>query len=148
MVMKDAIEVVIKKLEEMGIGERRVNYKMRDAAFSRQRYWGEPFPIVWKNGIAYPLDEKELPLELPHVESYKPGPEGEGPLANLPEWYLIPDPSPQVEKGNVDPLITNSSSQWKREKLEQQMFQNMVFIRPVQYELARTMRKEHTRQRK
>ena len=86
MVMKDAIEVVIKKLEEIGIGERKVNYKMRDAAFSRQRYWGEPFPIIWKNGIAYPLDEKELPLELPHVETYKPGPEGEGPLANFPEW--------------------------------------------------------------
>ena len=96
LVMKDAIDVVIKKLEELGIGERKVNYKMRDAAFSRQRYWGEPVPIVWKsasaeasadkNGIAYPLDEKELPLELPHVETYKPGAEGEGPLANIPEW--------------------------------------------------------------
>ena len=86
MVMRDAIEVVIDKLEEIGIGKRKVNYKMRDAAFSRQRYWGEPFPIIWKNGIAYPLDEKELPLELPHVENYKPGPEGEGPLANIPEW--------------------------------------------------------------
>jgi leucyl-tRNA synthetase len=86
MVMKDAIDVVITKLEELSIGVRKVNYKMRDAAFSRQRYWGEPFPIVWKNGIAYPLDEKELPLELPHVDSYKPGPEGEGPLANIPEW--------------------------------------------------------------
>ncbi len=70
----------------MGIGNPRVNYKMRDAAFSRQRYWGEPFPIIWKNGIAYPLDEKELPLEFPKVDSYKPGPDGEGPLANLPEW--------------------------------------------------------------
>ena len=90
MVMKDAIGVVVKKLEELGIGERRVNYKMRDAAFSRQRYWGEPFPIIWKDGMAYPLGEKELPLELPYVESYKAGPDGEGPLANLPEWYLIP----------------------------------------------------------
>jgi len=86
IVMKDAIGVVLKKIEELGIGERKVNYKMRDAAFSRQRYWGEPFPIVWENGKAYPLDEKELPLELPHVENYKPGPEGEGPLANIPEW--------------------------------------------------------------
>jgi len=86
MVMRDAIGVVIQKLEESGIGERKINYKMRDAAFSRQRYWGEPFPITWKNGIAYPLNEKELPLELPHVESYQPGPEGEGPLANIPEW--------------------------------------------------------------
>lgn len=86
VLMRDAIDVVNKKIRELGIGERKVNYKMRDAAFSRQRYWGEPFPIQWKNGIAYPLDEKELPLELPHVESYKPGPEGEGPLANIPEW--------------------------------------------------------------
>ncbi|MBD0366889.1 MAG: class I tRNA ligase family protein, partial [Flavisolibacter sp.] len=86
MTYKEAFEVVIAKLEEMGVGQRKVNYKMRDAAFSRQRYWGEPFPIVWKDGIAFPLDERELPLELPHVESYKPGPEGEGPLANIPEW--------------------------------------------------------------
>jgi leucyl-tRNA synthetase len=86
MLMRDAIEVVIDKLEEMGIGVRKVNYKMRDAAFSRQRYWGEPFPVKWINGIAYPLSETELPLELPHVDSYKPGPEGEGPLANIKEW--------------------------------------------------------------
>lgn len=86
MKMRDAIELVINKLEEMGIGKRKVNYKMRDAAFSRQRYWGEPFPILWRNGIAYPLDESQLPLELPNVESYSQGPEGEGPLSNIPEW--------------------------------------------------------------
>lgn len=86
MVMRDAIAVVIERIEEMGIGQRKVNYKMRDAAFSRQRYWGEPFPIQWKDGIALPLPENELPLRLPEVESYSPGPEGEGPLANIPEW--------------------------------------------------------------
>ncbi len=86
MKMRDAIELVISKLEEMGIGKRKVNYKMRDAAFSRQRYWGEPFPILWKDGIAYPLDESQLPLTLPNVESYSPGPEGEGPLSNIPDW--------------------------------------------------------------
>src|SRR5579862_82612 len=86
IVMRDAIEMVNNKIEELGIGKKKVNYKMRDAAFSRQRYWGEPFPITWENGIACPLDENELPLELPHVDSYKPGPEGEGPLANIPAW--------------------------------------------------------------
>lgn len=86
VILKDAIAMVIDKLVEMGIGKRKVNYKMRDAAFSRQRYWGEPFPIVWKEGIAYPLDESKLPLTLPQVDSYAPGPEGEGPLANIPEW--------------------------------------------------------------
>jgi leucyl-tRNA synthetase len=86
MLMRDAIKIVTDDIENLSYGRAKVNYKMRDAAFSRQRYWGEPFPIVWKNGIAYPLDETELPLELPEVENYKPGPEGEGPLANVPEW--------------------------------------------------------------
>ncbi|MBS1564191.1 MAG: leucine--tRNA ligase, partial [Bacteroidetes bacterium] len=84
--MREAMEIVIKKLEEKNIGKRKVNYKMRDAAFSRQRYWGEPFPIQWKNGVAVPLPESELPLLLPEVDKYSPGPEGEGPLANIPEW--------------------------------------------------------------
>jgi leucyl-tRNA synthetase len=86
MLMRDAIEIVNRELEDLGIGKKKVNYKMRDAAFSRQRYWGEPFPIQWKNGVAVPLDENELPLLLPEVDSYSPGPEGEGPLANIPEW--------------------------------------------------------------
>jgi len=86
LVMKDAIVIAIKKLEDKGIGIRKVNYRMRDAAFSRQRYWGEPFPITWQNGIAEALPESALPLELPHVEKYGPGPEGEGPLANVPAW--------------------------------------------------------------
>ncbi len=91
MLMRDAIDVVITKLEQMGIGKRKINFKMRDAGFSRQRYWGEPFPIVWKHGSALPLDEKELPLELPHVDKYGPGPEGEGPLGNLSSWITTPD---------------------------------------------------------
>lgn len=86
IVMRDAIAIVNNRLEEMGIGKAKVNYRMRDAAFSRQRYWGEPFPITWKEGTAYPLSESELPLLLPEVDSYSPGPEGEGPLANIPEW--------------------------------------------------------------
>ena len=75
---------------------------MRDAAFSRQRYWGEPFPIVWKDGIAYPLDESELPLELPYVEKY--GPTGSGrrrPLANVKEWSLVPQPFSTCGEGSI-----------------------------------------------
>lgn len=81
-----AANLAIKKLEELGIGKQKTNYKLRDAAFSRQRYWGEPFPIIWQNDIAYPLNENELPLKLPRVDNYTPGPEGKGPLANIPEW--------------------------------------------------------------
>jgi len=89
MKMKDAIEIVLDQMEKEGIGRRKVNYKMRDAGFSRQRYWGEPFPIIYKNGVAYPVDLKDLPVELPHVENYSPGPEGEGPLGNIEEWVNL-----------------------------------------------------------
>ncbi len=64
LVMREAMEVAIKALEDNGIGTRKVNYKMRDAAFSRQRYWGEPFPITWKDGIAYPLDESRIAIDI------------------------------------------------------------------------------------
>lgn len=86
IVMHDAIPLVLQKIVAMGIGRQKVNYKMRDASFSRQRYWGEPFPIRWDNGIARPLDPSQLPLLLPQVETYQPGPDGEGPLANIPQW--------------------------------------------------------------
>ncbi len=94
-----AIEVAVRAVEDAGIGERRVNYKLRDAGFSRQRYWGEPFPIVYHNDVPYTVDEdaltlpeeeRQLPVALPHVDTYKPGPEGQGPLANLEEWVNTP----------------------------------------------------------
>jgi leucyl-tRNA synthetase len=91
LVMRDAMKVANDKIEEMGIGKRKVNYRMRDAGFSRQRYWGEPFPIVWNNGVPIALIEKDLPHELPHVEKYGPGPDGEGPLANITEWINTPE---------------------------------------------------------
>lgn len=90
MLMKDAIDVIINRLEEMGIGTRKVNYKMRDAGFSRQRYWGEPFPICWQDGVPVALDEKELPLLLPHMDEVRPGKGGEGPLSNLTDWVNTP----------------------------------------------------------
>ncbi len=88
-IMSEAVELVVQELEKRGFGSRKVNYKMRDAAFSRQRYWGEPFPIIWEDGIARPLEESGLPLKLPHVDQYRPGPGGEGPLANLESWTRL-----------------------------------------------------------
>jgi leucyl-tRNA synthetase len=84
--MAEAIELAIQKIETGGFGKRKVQYKIHDAGFSRQRYWGEPFPIRWENGIPVPLTPAELPLLLPHVEKYGPGPNGQGPLANLDSW--------------------------------------------------------------
>jgi leucyl-tRNA synthetase len=89
LVMKEAMGVALNKIEEMGIGKRKFNYRMRDAGFSRQRYWGEPFPIVW-NGETPEVANDALPLELPHVDTYGPGAEGEGPLANITEWVNTP----------------------------------------------------------
>jgi leucyl-tRNA synthetase len=85
--VKEAIPVITKWLEEKGIGEAKVNYKLRDWVFSRQRYWGEPIPIVHcpKCGTV-PLDEKDLPLVLPEVESYEPTDDGESPLAPMTDW--------------------------------------------------------------
>jgi len=110
MVMKDAIEVVLNKMDEMGIGERKVNYKMRDAAFSRQRYWGEPFPITWKNGVAYALDESILPLELPHMDDIRPGKDGEGPLSNKEEW--LNSPSFGGGRGEATTMPGYAGSSW------------------------------------
>ena len=87
--MTEATSIVLQKIEEKGIGKRKVNYRMRDAGFSRQRYWGEPFPIIWSDGVAIPLDAEELPLQLPHVDTYGPGPQGEGPLANIKNWVQM-----------------------------------------------------------
>jgi len=92
-------EAAVKAIESTGIGRRQVNYKLRDAGFSRQRYWGEPFPIIYKEDIPYAIDEPELdipealrrlPVELPAADSYRPGPEGQGPLANIREWVETP----------------------------------------------------------
>jgi leucyl-tRNA synthetase len=91
MLMKDAIAVAINKIVALGVGNKKINYKMRDAGFSRQRYWGEPFPIIWDNGVPKALDKKDLPLALPHVEKYGPGPNGEGPLANITDWVNTPE---------------------------------------------------------
>ena len=85
--VKDAKEKMITFLEEKGIGEAKTNYKLRDWVFSRQRYWGEPIPIVHCDKCGYvPLDESELPLLLPEVESYMPTDNGESPLAAMTDW--------------------------------------------------------------
>ena len=86
MDVKDAIPAAIEYVEKHGIGHRKVNYRLRDAIFSRQRYWGEPFPIYYKDGIATPLPEDKLPLTLPEISEFKPTESGEPPLARAKDW--------------------------------------------------------------
>ncbi|MBN2638710.1 MAG: leucine--tRNA ligase [Bacteroidales bacterium] len=86
MNVKKAIKAAIQKLEEINVGTGKINYRLRDAIFSRQRYWGEPFPMYYKNGMPYPLNEDDLPLELPEVDKYLPTETGEPPLARAKNW--------------------------------------------------------------
>ncbi|BDW92085.1 leucine--tRNA ligase [Flagellimonas marinaquae] len=83
---KDAMKKAIAELEKIGHGEGKVNYRLRDAVFSRQRYWGEPFPVYYKDGMPQMIDLEHLPLQLPEVEKYLPTETGEPPLGNATEW--------------------------------------------------------------
>jgi leucyl-tRNA synthetase len=86
MSVKEGMRAVIQKVEELKIGYKTVNYRLRDAIFSRQRYWGEPFPIYYKDDMPYPIEEQELPLLLPEIDKYLPTENGEPPLARARNW--------------------------------------------------------------
>ena len=86
LTVKEAIPAAIDYVEKHGIGHRKVNYRLRDAIFSRQRYWGEPFPMYFKDGIATPMPLEALPLELPEVDKFLPTETGEPPLGRAAEW--------------------------------------------------------------
>jgi len=87
MEVQQAIGAVIEKLEERGIGKKRINFRLRDAIFSRQRYWGEPFPVYYKDGMPHMMPLSQLPLELPEVDKYLPTESGEPPLARAKNWH-------------------------------------------------------------
>jgi len=105
---EQGISKTIEWLEAKNLGRAKVNYKLRDWLFSRQRYWGEPFPVIhWEDGSISLLDENELPLELPVMEKYQPGGNGESPLANAGDWLEIED-----ETGLKGRRETNTMPQW------------------------------------
>jgi leucyl-tRNA synthetase len=106
---EEAIKKMIEWLKENKRGEKKVTYRLRDWLFSRQRYWGEPIPIIhWEDGTMTPVPEEELPLELPKTDEIKPSGTGESPLANITEWVNVVDPK-TGKKGRRE---TNTMPQW------------------------------------
>ena len=105
LTIKEAIATTKKYVKEHNLGRVKVNYRLRDAIFSRQRYWGEPFPVYYKDGMPYMIDESKLPLELPEVSQFKPTESGEPPLGHATKWAW------DVEKGEVveNSLIDNKT---------------------------------------
>ncbi len=106
---KEAIRVMCQELGKRGFGEAKVTYRLRDWVFSRQRYWGEPIPVIhFEDGTSRVLDEDELPLLLPNVEKYEPSGTGESPLSTITEWVNITDP----KTGKKAKRETNTMPQW------------------------------------
>ncbi len=95
---KEALPKAIEELEKIGQGKGKTNYRLRDAVFSRQRYWGEPFPVYYVNGMPQMIDEKHLPLRLPNVEKYLPTEEGEPPLGRAEKWFWDEEKKQVVSK--------------------------------------------------
>ena len=110
MTVKEAIPAAIEYVEKTGIGHRKVNYRLRDAIFSRQRYWGEPFPVYFKDGIATPMPFEKLPLELPEIDKYLPTESGEPPLGRAENWTYEGWP---IEKSTM-PGFAGSSAYYLR----------------------------------
>ncbi|GEO58206.1 leucine--tRNA ligase [Companilactobacillus bobalius] len=105
---EDAINRMVEYLEEKGIGKKKVNYRLRDWVFSRQRYWGEPIPVIhWEDGTTSLVPEDELPLKLPEDSDIKPSGTGESPLANLTDWVNVVD-----KNGRKGRRETNTMPQW------------------------------------
>ncbi|MEO0337988.1 MAG: leucine--tRNA ligase [Bacteroidota bacterium] len=92
MEVPDAIEEMLQRIESENIGKRQINYKLRDAIYSRQRYWGEPFPITYdKEGVSHPMSLEDLPLELPESDDFKPASGAQSPLARVTDWVNLPN---------------------------------------------------------
>ncbi|MAN59824.1 MAG: leucine--tRNA ligase [Flavobacteriaceae bacterium] len=114
---KEATNKVIEALEQKGTGKGKVNYRLRDAVFSRQRYWGEPFPVYYKNGLPQLIDERYLPLTLPEVSAYLPTEDGEPPLGRADTWAWDSEQNKVVSNEKIDhetvfPLELNTMPGW------------------------------------
>lgn len=114
---KEATRAIIDALEAKGMGQGKINYRLRDAVFSRQRYWGEPFPVYYRNGLPQMIDAQHLPLTLPEIEKYLPTEEGEPPLGRADVWAWDTNTNSVVSNEQIDnqtvfPLELNTMPGW------------------------------------
>lgn len=129
--VKDAVKKAIAEIEKLGIGKGKVNYRLRDAAFGRQRYWGEPIPIYYKDGIPCAVDEADLPIVLPQVDKFLPTESGEPPLARAKDWVYSPRaPHPQ-------PLSGGEGSQYPDKEESNDEDENIVAEMIYPYQTAK-----------
>jgi len=110
--VKDAVRRAIEEIEKRGIGKGKVNFRLRDAAFGRQRYWGEPIPVYYKEGVPCTIDEKHLPLELPEIDKFLPTESGEPPLARAEKWRWETVNGELVNGERGYPLETTTMPGW------------------------------------
>ena len=102
LTIKEAIATTKKYVKEHNLGRVKVNFRLRDAIFSRQRYWGEPFPVYYKDGMPYMIDESKLPLQLPEVAKFLPTESGEPPLGHATKWAWDVNAGEVVENSKID----------------------------------------------
>lgn len=112
LTVKEAIAQILTRVEELGIGTKKINYKLRDAVFSRQRYWGEPFPIYFKDDIPFTMDEDKLPIVLPEVDEFKPTEDGDPPLGRATHWNWDRENGKVVENGKGYPIELSTMPGW------------------------------------
>ncbi len=131
---KEATKKIIAEIETLGIGYGKINYRMRDAVFSRQRYWGEPFPVYYKNEIPYLCADEDLPMELPEVDKYLPTESGEPPLARAENWFY----EPKQNQSDASGSNAESIQRWHQWQLDNKETWQKI------KERGKEMRKHHT----
>ncbi len=143
---KDATKKIIAEIESKGIGKGKVNYRMRDAVFSRQRYWGEPFPVYYKNEIPYLVRNEDMPVVLPPVDKYLPTEDGEPPLARAANWHYEPKQNTKSTTQKTDSsasgAVSNSNAEAVK-KWQQWQLDNKEIWAQIK-ERGKEMRKHHT----
>jgi leucyl-tRNA synthetase len=147
---KVAIEKALEKVESLGIGTRKINFRLRDAIFGRQRYWGEPFPVYYKDGLPQLVEEENLPITLPEIDEYKPTESGEPPLARAKDWKYTPSltPTPStVERGieTADKKVWRILKEFGRDNRKNPTDEEAILWENVRNnKLGHKIRRQHT----